>query len=186
MTFISIDQPRVFAVCLVVGIVSGAAYEPFYFLTLFFGKKTIAKHAIKAVWFAACSLIFTAASVIFSLPSFRAYMVLGVGVGLLLYKNSFHKVFAIFISRVYNKTKLIVNKALKALKDKYDGRKEKARSIGSAVGNDNVNYHTCGNYNLSAHRNIFAQERNCKVGRRNCRFASSNRSNGKRNRVVGA
>lgn len=185
MTFISLDQPRIFLVSALVGVVVGVAYEPFFFLSLFFKNKFV-KHAIKATWLALSSLVFIWASVVFSLPSFRLYMALSVFIGLWFYKNSFHKVFAIFISRVYNKINLLKNKALKALKDKYDRRKEKASIVGGAVGFDNANHRFGDDSNLSAHRHNLAQKRDSKVRCGNRRFANSNRRNGKRDRVVGA
>ena len=124
--FLSLDQPRVFAVCLIIGIISGAFYEVFGFIICFI-KQRLIKHAIKFVWVILCLPIFITISYLYEFPDFRGYMALGVALGIYLYKLSFHKVFAILQNKVYN----IITKLVKI---KGQGMNEaKKRRIFSAV-----------------------------------------------------
>lgn len=119
--FLSLDQPRVFLVCLLCGVFVGLYYEIFYLLKKFIVNNTL-KNSLNVIWLASSSVIYTAFSVKFELPDFRLYLFLAVIVGILLYKFSFHKVFAIFTNRVYNITNKI-NLKIKGKKFKHERRK---------------------------------------------------------------
>lgn len=151
--FLSLDQPRIFVICLLVGVISGVYYEIFA-LVIKFIKAKWAIHTLQGAWLFSCSLIFITFSIIYELPNFRGYMAVGVGLGIYLYKLSFHKVFAIFINKVYN----VIIKLLNKIKASNERRKEKAGVLGGAVGADNVHHHTRGDNNLSARRNIYPKK----------------------------
>ena len=99
--FLSLDQPRIFIICLLVGIISGVYYEIFSLVIRFIKQKWLI-HAVKALWLVSCAPIYITFSLICEFPDFRGYMAVGVWLGLYLYKLSFHKVFAIFTNKVYN------------------------------------------------------------------------------------
>ena len=158
MTFISLDQPRVFLVCVFIGIICGVFYLPFYTALLFIKNKVI-KHAIKGLWLVLSSIIFITVNLVYEFPNFRAYMVVGVAVGVYLYKLSFHKVFAILLNKVYNR----INKLIKKVKASNERRKEKAGILGVSVGANNVNNNLGSNINLSTHRNIHSKKQNSRT-----------------------
>ncbi len=158
MTFISLDQPRVFLACVFIGIICGVSYLPFYTVLLFIKNKII-KQVVKGLWLGLSSLIFIAVNLIYEFPNFRAYMVVGVGVGIYLYKLSFHKVFAILLNKVYNR----INKLIKKLKVSNERRKEKAGILGVSVGANNVNHDISGNINISTRRNIHSKKQNSRT-----------------------
>ena len=178
--FQSLDQPRVFLVCVLIGVLSGVYYEPFGFIKKFI-KQAFIKHVINGVWLTSCSLIFISFSLLYEFPNFRLYMSVGVGFGIYLYKLSFHKVFAIFTNKVYN----ILNKLVKKIKANNERRKEKANILGGFVGAYNVNHDTRGNYNLPTRRNIHAQKQNSRTRRGDRISSKTNRTHGRRNRIVG-
>ena len=158
MTFISIDQPRVFLACVSIGIISGVIYLPFY-LVLQFIKINFVKHIVNGLWLTSCSVIFTYFNLIYEFPNFRAYMVVGVVLGIYLYKLSFHKVFAILLNKVYN----VINKLIKKIKAKNERRKEKANILGGFVGVNNVNHNLGGDINLSTRGNIHSKKQNSRT-----------------------
>ncbi len=151
--FLSLDQPRIFVICLLIGIISGVYYEIFALVIKFIKVKWFV-HALQGVWLISCSLIFITFSLIYELPDFRGYMAVGVGLGIYMYKLSFHKVFAIFINKVYN----VIIKLSNKIKASNERRKEKAGILGGAVGVDNVYHHTRGDNNLSAYRNNYPKK----------------------------
>ncbi|MBR2322624.1 MAG: spore cortex biosynthesis protein YabQ [Clostridia bacterium] len=178
--FQSLDQPRVFLACALIGVLSGVYYEPFALFKRFI-KKAFVKHVINSVWLTSCSLIFITFGLTYEFPNFRLYMALGVGVGIYLYKLSFHKVIAIFTNKVYN----ITNKLVKKIKAYNERRKEKANILGGFVGAYNVNHDTRGNNNLSTRRDIHAQKQNSRARRGDRISSKTNRTHGRRNRIVG-
>ena len=151
--FLSLDQPRIFIICLLIGIISGVYYEIFSVIIRFIKIKWLV-HTLKSTWLVSCSLIYITFSLIYEFPNFRGYMAIGVGLGLYLYKLSFHKVFAIFTNKVYN----IVIKLSNKIKAHNERRKEKASILGSAVGANNVYNHFSGDNHVSARRNIYPKK----------------------------
>lgn len=151
--FLSLDQPRIFIICLLVGIISGVYYEIFSLIIRFIKLKWLV-HVVKGLWLVSCLPIYITFSLTYEFPDFRGYMAVGVSIGMYLYKLSFHKVFAIFINKVYN----IVVKLLNKIKASNERRKEKAGILGGAVGANNVHHDTRGDNNLSAYRSIYPKK----------------------------
>lgn len=159
MTFVSLGQPRIFLCSTFIGIIVGAYYEIFYFISLFFTKKFVG-HALKIVWLFSSSVIFTLLSCAFEFPNVREYMFFGVVLGCLLYKLSFHKVIAILLNRVYNKIKVVTNKLKERFLYTYERRKEKARILGGSIGAYNVHNDISYDTRLPARRNTYSQKQN--------------------------
>ena len=151
--FLSLDQPRIFIICILVGIISGAYYEIFSLIIKFIRLKWLV-HTVKGLWLVSCLPIYITFSLTCEFPDFRWYMAVGVSIGLYLYKLSFHKVFAIFINKVYN----IIIKLSNKIKASNERRKEKAGVLGGIVGANNVHHDTRGDNNLSAYRNIYPKK----------------------------
>ena len=156
--FLSLDQPRVFAVCLIIGIISGVFYEVFGFIICFI-KQRLIKHAIKFVWVILCLPIFITISYLYEFPDFRGYMALGVALGIYLYKLSFHKVFAILQNKVYN----IITKLVKNKRSRHERSKKKANIFGGTVGIDNVDGDSGVNNLLPVSRNIHKKKQNSRA-----------------------
>ena len=158
MTFIALDQPRVFLLSVAFGIYFGFCYFPFCVLKCFCKGKT-AKAIITSLYFTLGAIPFSWYSCALNFGNFALYQILGVFLGLLLYKVSFHKPVAIFSLRVYNVINNSIKRLIKALKGKNElrkneRRKKKTRVVGNSVGADNV-FHGVGFYSsVSIHRNI--------------------------------
>ncbi|MBE5744312.1 MAG: hypothetical protein E7358_06335 [Clostridiales bacterium] len=181
MTFISLSQPRIFLCSIFIGIIVGFYYEIYYFISLFF-KKNFIKHGLKILWLLTSSIIYTSLSFAFEFPNVREYMFLGVIVGCLLYKFSFHKVIAILLNRVYNIIKVTIIKLKKRFLDTYERRKEKKGVLCDTSGANNVYHDIGGNISLPTCRNTYSQKQNRKTRRGNNRFKARNFSNGRRDR----
>ena len=118
--FLSLDQPRIVAVCLFIGVLSGAFYEFFYFLKMCFNYKVIGQ-ILNGLWVFLSFFIYLKISTIYSFPNFRLYMLAFIILGAIIYLLSFHKIIAFFLNRVYN----IIIKIIKRVKTLYDRPKEK-------------------------------------------------------------
>ena len=139
MTFLSLDQPRVFLLSVAFGAYFGVCYFPFYFLSLFFKQKWL-KHVVTATWLVFGALPFSKYAQVMNFPNFSPYMVAGVLLGLGLYVASFHKLVAILAARVYNVVNNLIKRLYKALKGKNERRKKKTSVLGSSFGANNVFY----------------------------------------------
>lgn len=181
MTFISLGQPRVFLCSVFIGVIIGVYYEFFYFTALLF-KKNFIKHALKTIWLASSSIIFIILSFAFEFPNVREYMFLGVFLGCLSYKLSFHKVIAILLNRVYNITTITFNKLKKRFLDTYERRKEKKGVLGGTSGAYNFHHDSSGDSYISTRGNTYSQKQNRKARCGNKRFKTGNFSNGRRDR----
>ena len=164
--FLSLDQPRIFLSCLVIGVVSGLVYEPFSFLKLLFKNKTFG-HFLDVLWLAVCSFILIFLGVKFSLSEFRPYMYFSMLIGAYLYNLSFHKIFAFLENKLYNITNKVFLKLSGKVKEFNERRKEKKSVLGSAVRNDNASNFVSGNRNLSNSGNSLKKKQNRRVGRGN-------------------
>lgn len=97
-----VDQFYIFLVCAVFGIFSGAVYDLFYCATFPF-KKSWVKITGDVMFSLVFILLYVFASLLFSFPAFRLYMLLGCAFGFYLYLKSFHKIVAFSVRKVYNK-----------------------------------------------------------------------------------
>ena len=156
--FLSLDQPRVFAVCLIIGILSGVLYEVFGLILCFIKQKYI-KHGVKFLWLILCVPIYISFSFYYEFPDFRAYMPIGVGVGIYLYKLSIHKIFAILQNKVYN----IITKLVYKLKASNERSKKKANILDGIVGAYNVNDGVNSDNIVSVSRNIHKKKQNSRT-----------------------
>ncbi len=156
--FSSLDQPRVFIVCLIIGIISGVFYEVFGLIVCFIKQKYI-KHVIKCLWLILCVPIFITFSYVYEFPDFRGYMAFGIVCGLYLYKLSVHKIFAILQNKVYN----IINKLTKRIKARNERSKKKASILGGVIRDDNANHNFGGDYILSTGGNIHKKKQNSRT-----------------------
>ena len=105
----------IFIVCLFCGIISGILYDVLFVARVFLcgaDKRVytvkdrifiIAADILYCLTFAA-GYIFT--SVTFDFEGFRLYMLIGCGLGALLYLKSFHVIVAFSVKKVYNKITL--------------------------------------------------------------------------------
>ncbi len=183
MTFISLAQPRVFLCSTFIGVVIGVYYEIFYFISLFF-KNNFIKHSLKTLWLASSSIIFITLSFAFEFPNVREYMFLGVFLGCLLYKLSFHKVIAILLNRVYNIITITVIKLKKRFLDTHERRKEKKSVLGGARRAYNVHHDIGGDSSLPARRDTYSKKQNREARRGNKCIKARNFANGRRDRRV--
>ena len=131
--FSSLDQPRIVAVCLFIGVIIGVFYEPFYFLKLIF-KHNIIGQILNGLWLFLSSFIYIFISTIYNFPNFRGYILIFIILGCLIYLFSFHKIIAIFENKVYN----ILIKIFKRVKTLYDRPKEKKGFFRRVVGTNNA------------------------------------------------
>ena len=109
----------IFIVCLFCGIISGILYDVLFVARVFLcgaDKRVytvkdrifiIAADILYCLTFAA-GYIFT--SVTFDFEGFRLYMLIGCGLGALLYLKSFHVIVAFSVKKVYNKLNLYLEK----------------------------------------------------------------------------
>ena len=99
--FVTLNQFYVFLSCLSFGGASGVIFFIFWLV-----KYKIKNKIIRAVIDVLTSLIVTVLYVFYSFymqfPSFRAYMILGVILGIYLYVKSFHIILAILCKKIYN------------------------------------------------------------------------------------
>ena len=160
--FQTLEQPKIFLLCLFIGVVFGIYYEPFYFVKLLF-KKSLIKKIIKIISIILFAPIFVKFSLIFDFPDFRLYMVLAIFTGALLYKVSFHKPIAILLNRVYNVIRKLFFRLKQGIKRRNERRKEKKSILGGAVRDNNANNGVSNNNNLSTRRNIHKKKPNRKV-----------------------
>ena len=95
------SQIFVFFACTACGIVSGVLYDVIF----------CALYPIRARWvhivtdmffFVLFAGLYLFVSVMFSLPSFRLYMLCACFIGFFLYLKSFHKIVAFFMEKIYN------------------------------------------------------------------------------------
>lgn len=92
---------EVFA-CVLAGILSGIACEPFFAINYCANSKIvrIITDVLCAILFGA---IFLLICICFHLSDFRIYMAMSIVVGFMLYKISIHRILAFFAKRLYNK-----------------------------------------------------------------------------------
>ncbi len=135
--FVSSGQIYVFLACFAVGGVSGI------FLSVSRGVKYLIKNKIVAVIsditaFLAITLSFIGLSFAFGFPNIRAYMPLGVFLGVIAYMKSFHIILAKLTIMIYN---YIITHTGRIIRNANDRRKTKKinsrrRSRRGAFGSD--------------------------------------------------
>ena len=118
--FVSNGQFYVFIACVCFGGIGGV----FFSISNLF-KSLTKKYTLKIIFdiiaFCLLSFLYVLFSHTLSFPSFRAYMVLGVFVGIFIYLKSFHIILAKILKKIYN---IIDKKILRKNKSKHDRRKE--------------------------------------------------------------
>ncbi len=119
------DQIYVFLVCVLSGIVGGVLYDVLYLVRYPFRSRAVC--IVTDVFFGLLFAgLFLFVSVTFYLPGLRFYMLIGCGVGLLLYLKSFHEIVAFFAQKVYNHCEK--KKCVKRSEKKpWKNRKKKSR-----------------------------------------------------------
>ena len=125
--YVTFDQPRTAIICLFIGEICGLVYEPFSLLKSIINKKLI-NHVLNFTFLFLSAFIYTLMTAKFSLGNFRLYMAVFFLLGLILYLNSFHKIIAFFIIRVYNVFIRKIKRVVKRLKD-YNDRPKKEKGI---------------------------------------------------------
>ena len=159
--FVTIDEPRIMLCCFAFGGIIGFLYEPFYFLNLIIKSKLV-NHLLNSVWWLIVSILFIFFSYYFNLGNFRVYKLEVILVGLLFYFNSFHKIIAIFLNRVYNKyDKFLKKRKLKRLKN--DATKKEKSAFGTYFRRDNVVYNIGGNTRVPSNKHSAKIQRNKKI-----------------------
>lgn len=170
--FLTFDEPRVMLCCFAFGGLIGFLYELFYFLGLIF-KSQIIKHVLTCVWWVLDAFIFVFFNYFFHLGNFRIYKIAVILVGFIFYFNSFHKIIAIFLNKVYNKYDKFIKK-VKVKKVKNDATKKEKSAFGTNIRRNNAVYNISGNTCLSSSEHSAKVQRNKKVGRRNLPNPSGN------------
>lgn len=99
--FVTLNQFYVFIATIAFGCVGGLFYSP---ILLVKGKTNNLPFAflLDIIYFLVLSVCFLFYSYWFEFPAFRAYMLFGVFVGIILYVKSFHNTLAKVIKKVYN------------------------------------------------------------------------------------
>ncbi|MBQ3596832.1 MAG: spore cortex biosynthesis protein YabQ [Clostridia bacterium] len=100
--FVSSGQFYVLLSCIAFGVCCGVVRSIFTFFGAILNNKPI-KIILDILFFVIIGFLFVLYSFRFSFPNVRAYMILGVFVGILLYMESFHIILAKFLERLYNK-----------------------------------------------------------------------------------
>ncbi len=114
------NQFFVFCICIATGFVSGILYELFHFLRLLLGCKRGKNAWIETIadiaFFAAFATAHTVAAYLFHFPSFRVYMWIGEGVGLIIYLKTLHKILAFLQIMCYNRITKLIKRAKNKIK----------------------------------------------------------------------
>lgn len=101
----------IFISCLSLGILSGVVYDILYLIRcsvcgVYFKSYTLKDKIFTAIcdmiYFAILSCAYIFLSAVFEFEQTRFYMLLGCGIGIILYLKSFHIIVAFFIKKVYN------------------------------------------------------------------------------------
>lgn len=101
----------IFISCLSLGILSGTVYDILYIircsvcgvqLKYYTAKDKIFTIVCDIMYFVVLSSAYIFLSVIFEFEQTRFYMLLGCGIGIILYLKSFHLIVAFFVKKVYN------------------------------------------------------------------------------------
>ena len=102
----------IFMTCLGCGIVSGVAYDVLYIVRCALCGVEVRAYTVKdKIFLVVCDLLYCAVfcamfvfvSVMFGFDNLRLYMLLGCGLGALIYLKSFHVIVAFFVRKVYNR-----------------------------------------------------------------------------------
>lgn len=108
----------IFLTCVSCGIASGAVYDILYVarcavcgvhMRAYTVKDKIFTAVCDVIYFVVFAVGFVFVSVMFGFDSLRLYMLLGCGLGAILYLKSFHLFVAFFANKIYNK--IILKKA---------------------------------------------------------------------------
>lgn len=100
--FVTLNQIYVFISCIAFGGVVGIFYTPILLLKDKNGSSLIVI-TLEISYFLIISICFLGYSFVLNFPSLRAYMILGVFVGIFLYVKSFHIMLAKVCKKIYNK-----------------------------------------------------------------------------------
>ena len=160
--FVTYDEPRIMLFCFAFGGIAGLIYELFYIILLP-TKSNVIKHVVTLIWWCVVAITFVFFNYYFHLGNFRLYKLAVILIGLLFYKNSFHKIIAFFLNRVYNKY-VAYRKKLKLKKVKNVRAKKEKGTFRTNIGRNNVVYNISGNTFLPTNKHSAKVQRNKKVG----------------------
>ena len=109
------NQFYIFCLCLAVGFVGGLFYEPFSLLRKLFRNHHRLHRIIGFIADTLYTFTFTIlclfVAYLLHFPDFRMYMILGYGVGLIIYSKILHRTLAIFEKVCYNMLVKVFRKA---------------------------------------------------------------------------
>ena len=116
--FVTFNQFYVFIASIAFGGLGGLFYSPILLVKEKINNLSLA-FFLDIIYFLVLSISFLFYSYWLKFPSFRAYMLFGVFVGIILYVKSFHNILAKVIKKVYN----IFRKFFVLRKNAHDRRK---------------------------------------------------------------
>ena len=99
--FVTFNQFYVFIASVAFGGIGGLLYSPILLLRRKIDN-LLFKFLLDTIYFLALSILFLFYGFLFKFPSLRAYMILGVFIGIILYVKSFHNILAKVTKKVYN------------------------------------------------------------------------------------
>ncbi len=102
--FVTFNQIYVFLACISFGVLSGVVYSPLIAVKERINKLPVSI-LIDFIYFFLLSIGYLIYSFSFNFPSFRAYMIAGVFLGIFLYLKSFRFMLAKVEKRLYNRYK---------------------------------------------------------------------------------
>ena len=126
-------------------------------------KKGVGKHFINLIWWVVVAFLFVIFNYFFRLGNFRLYKLAVILVGLIFYFNSFHKIIAFFINKVYNKYDKFIKK-LKNKRFKNDVTKKEKDAFRPYFRLNNAICNISGNNCVSNNGNRSKIQRNKKIG----------------------
>lgn len=139
--FVTKNQFYVFIACIAFGVVAGFILS-FFICGAKLSKNKIVENLTAVIVLFVLGLVFVGYAFFMNFPNFRAYMLIGVFVGILGYFKSFHIILAKFLKKFYN---VIIKILQNDKKVKYDRSKNKKNDSGSngrrsvSFGNTSIN-----------------------------------------------
>lgn len=130
--FVTENQIFVFIACIAFGGVSGIIFSLLQPVKILFKIKSVAV-ALDIISFLIVWALFVQYSLMMEFPSIRAYMPIGVFIGLTLYFKSFKIILAKYIQKLYNRCRIIFVKVRndrrknKKIDSRRDGRRGASR-----------------------------------------------------------
>ncbi len=182
--FVTADQIFIFAVCVMTGATGGVIYD--FLMVIRVIKSRVAIFVADVLFCVILAFLYLYTCYLFYFPAVRAYMFLGICLGLLAYAKSFHVAVAFVQKNVYN----ILSKKLATYRCR---KKEKQRDRVQAKKTDYVHHRhrgtTCGDFVDGDVLSVDFDERAKKEARpskiRNRGTAKNRARNHRRSRKVG-